>query len=314
MPLHPEIKRMLDTLAAMDAPPLTTLSPRDARANYLQMARLRPPSTALIAGSRDQRIPGPGGDLQLRLYTPAGDAGDGWPLLAFFHGGGFVVGDLDSHDSACRDLCAGARCVVVAVHYRLAPEHKFPAAVDDCEAATRWIADHAAELGGDARRLAVAGDSAGANLATVVARRLRDAGGPPLCAQLLVYPVTDHYSRELPSMRDNADGYLLTRSGMAWFADHYLRDPRDIDDPDAAPLRAASLAGMPPTWIATAEYDPLRDEGEAYAERLHDAGVATELKRYDGAIHGIFVSASVLTLGRQMMDDACAWLRTRFSA
>ncbi|MGH7043668.1 MAG: alpha/beta hydrolase, partial [Acetobacteraceae bacterium] len=233
MPLHPQVKQLLDSLAAANLPLLSSQSPVEARAAYLKMARSKPPTTAAIAGSVDGSAPGPAGLIPLRVYTPQGKGP--FPLLVFFHGGGFVIGDLETHDAACRELCAGSACVVVAVDYRLAPEHKFPAAVVDCLAATRWVGEHAVELGGDPARIAVGGDSAGGNLATVVALRLRDEGGPQLCAQLLVYPVTDHYSHDTDSLRDNAEGYLLTRDSMVWFADHYLRGASDIDHPQLAP-------------------------------------------------------------------------------
>ncbi|MDE2150075.1 MAG: alpha/beta hydrolase [Gammaproteobacteria bacterium] len=311
MPLHPQVKVLLEILDATGAPPLSSQTPADARAAYREMARMKPPGGAVIAGARDLDIPGADGRIPLRVYTPRG--APPFPLLVFFHGGGFVIGDLDTHDAGCRELCAGAGCVVVAVDYRLAPEHKFPAAVDDCLAATRWVGAHAAELRGDPSRIAVGGDSAGGNLATVVALRSRDEGGPRLCAQLLIYPVTDHYSRSTVSMRENADGYLLTLDSMVWFADHYLRDAADIGHPHAVPLRAATLHGLPPAWVGTAEFDPLRDEGEAYAARLAAAGVPTTARRYDGAIHGFLSFFAVLDLGRQIMNDCCDWLRVRFA-
>lgn len=311
MPLHPQIRTLLDEIAAAGAPPLTSLRPSEVRASYQQMARQKPASAAVIGGTRDLSAPGPAGTVPLRAYTPMAATGP-FPLLVYFHGGGFVIGNLDTHDDVCRELCAGTGCVVVSVDYRLAPEHKFPAASDDGLAATRWVAEHAAELNGDAARLAIGGDSAGGNLATVTALRIRDEGGPQLCGQMLVYPVTDHYSADMPSMRDNGTGYGLAREEMVWYSDHYLRDDADIDNPRASPLRAPSLRGLPPAWVGTAEFDPLRDEGEAYAKRLAAEGVPTAFKRYDGAIHGIYTYASGLELGRQVMDDSCAWLRQRF--
>ncbi|HEU0277436.1 MAG TPA: alpha/beta hydrolase [Rhodanobacteraceae bacterium] len=311
MPLAPEICKLLDAVAALGTPPVNEQTPAVARAAYRQLTALAPHSTATLATVHDTTCEGSGGALGLRIYTPEGRAP--FPALVYFHGGGFVIGDLDTHDNACRELCAGARCVVVSVDYRLAPEHKFPSAVEDCLAATRWVMAQRATLH-ITDRVAVGGDSAGANLATVVARHLRDTGESMPCAQLLAYPVTDHYSRETASLRDNANGYLLTRDSMVWFADHYLRGPADIDNPDSAPLRAVSLHGLPPAWVATCEFDPLRDEGEAYARRLQAEGVPTTAKRYDGAIHGIFKSPTSLKLGRQMMDDACAWLKRCFEA
>jgi len=270
-----------------------------------------PAITSVIAGSTDRLIEGPAGPVPLRIYTPKG-AGP-FPVLLFFHGGGFVIGDIEGYDGTCRELCALSACVVVSVGYRLAPEHPFPAATDDCLAATRWVGAHAAELNGDAARLAVGGDSAGGNLAAVTALRIRDEGGPALRAQLLIYPVTDHVSRETVSMRDNAQGYLLTRDTMRWFADQYVGNTPDLDDARAFPLRAASLASLPPALVITAEYDPLRDEGEAYAVALTKAGVSTELTRYDGAIHGFYMFFPISELGRAAVDQSAAWLRQQLN-
>lgn len=309
MPLHPQVKALLDGMAATGGPALNEMPPAGARTAFAAMLAILPPAAARIAGAVDRSIEGPAGALPLRIYTPLG-AGP-FPVLMYFHGGGFVIGDLDAYDATCRELCAGAGCIVVSVHYRLAPEHPFPAAPDDCLAATRWAGAHAAEFGGDATRLAVSGDSAGGNLATVTALRIRDEGGPALCGQLLFYPVTDHVSRPTRSLVDNAEGYLLTRADMEWFAQAYLGDRHD--EPLACPLRAASLAGLPPALVATAEYDPLRDEGEAYAQALSAAGVATEFKRYDGAIHGFLMFPALLDLGREVIVDSTAWLRQRFA-
>ena len=287
MPLHPQIKHLLDGIAAMGGTPLHQLPVTVARRAFRPMQATMPPSTAKIASVAGHAIEGPAGEIPLRRYTPQGPGP--FPVLVFFHGGGFVIGDLDDYDGTCRELCAGAGCIVVSVAYRLAPEHRFPAATDDCLAATRWVGRHAASFGGDPARIALAGDSAGGNLATVTALRIRDEGGPALCAQLLVYPVTDHVARETASMRDNAEGYLLTRATMRWFVDHYLGPEGDPHHPHAFPLQAASLAGLPPALVVTAEYDPLRDEGEAYAAALEAAGMTTTLRRYDGAIHGFFM-------------------------
>lgn len=310
MPLDPEIRQLLDAVAALDLPSITEQTPAAARAAFSRMTALAPRSTAALQAVVDRTCPGPGGSIALRVYTPEGRGPH--PALIYLHGGGFVVGDLDSHDTLCRELCAGGRCTVVAVDYRLAPEHRFPAGVEDSAAATHWVMQHASALGIDATRIAIGGDSAGANLATVVARRRRDAGNTAPCAQLLVYPVTGHYSHATPSLRDNAIGYGLTRAAMMWYADHYLAATTDVDHPDVSPLRAESLAGLPPAYVATCEYDPLRDEGEAYGQRLAAAGVTTTLKRYAGLIHGVFKSPTALNAGRRMVDDACAWLRWRF--
>jgi acetyl esterase len=213
----------------------------------------------------------------------------------------------------CRNLCASAGCVVASVDYRLAPEHKFPAGIEDCLQATRWAAAHAAELGADASRVAVAGDSAGANMAAVTAIRVRDEGGPTLCGQLLLYPVTDYHTPGTPSYTANAAGYGLTRDTMKWFWDHYLSDPSEGAHPHASPLRAPHLSGLPPALVITAEYDPLRDEGELYAEKLRAAGVPTTLIRYDGVNHGFMFWVGVVDKAGAAMNEACEWLRGGFA-
>ena len=304
MPIDPQIQRLLDARAKL--PAIHTLS--IAAARTLMAARdvpgIRKPEVARVM---ERSIAGPGGPLTLRIYTPQG-AGP-FPLLSFFHGGGFVLCSLDTHDGMCRNLCAGIGCVVVSVDYRLAPEHKFPAALDDCLAATRWTADHAGDLHGDAARLMVAGDSAGGNFAAVTALRARDEGGPPLCAQMLIYPVTDHYSADLPSMRDNAEGYGLTRAAMRYYWDHYLNDAGEARHPLAAPRQAASLANLPPALVVTAEYDPLRDEGEDYGAALVHAGVPVTMRRWLGVNHGFFFFPGLVERATVAVDEACAWSR-----
>lgn len=308
MPVDPQIQALLELRAKL--PPLHTLSVADARAQMAarDMPGLRRPEVASVV-NRDMQ--GPAGSLPLRIYTPFGEGP--FPLMVFFHGSGFVVCSLDTHDGMCRNLCAGARCVVISVDYRLAPEHKFPAAPDDCLAATRWVAANAAALRGDGGRIMLAGDSAGGNLAAVTALRVRDEGGPPLAGQLLIYPVADYYDAATPSMTQNAEGYGLTRDGMIWFWNHYLRAPEDGAHPHASPSRAASLAGLPPALVVTAEYDPLRDEGEYYARALHAAGVPVEARRWDGMNHGFFFFPGIVDKATQAMDEACLWARRRFS-
>jgi acetyl esterase/lipase len=309
MPVDPQMQVVLDARAAL--PPIHTLSVADARA---QFKLPRPPGLRIaeVASVADRAIPGPGGPLRLRVYTPPGSGP--FPLLVFFHGGGFVVCDLDTHDPTCRNLCAGAGCVVASVDYRLAPEHRFPAAPDDCLAATRWAAGHAAELGADpARGVAVAGDSAGGNLAAVTAIRARDDGGPRLAGQLLVYPGTDWEMAPRPSLVECGEGYWLTARDMAWFRDHYLSGPAEHRHPHASPIHAADLRGLPPALVVTAEYDPLRDEGEAYAARLRDAGVPTTISRYEGVIHGFFSLRGLVGRSDAAQEEASAWLRGVFA-
>lgn len=308
MALDPQAKAVLDQLAALALPPYHTLSPTEAR-QQAEAARVTAPGEA-VAHLEDRTVPGPGGSIPLRVYTPAGTGP--FPALVFFHGGGWVLGSIEGSDATCRSLANAAGCVVVSVEYRLAPEHKFPAAADDCYAATRWVAENAAAINVDPSRIAVGGVSAGGNLAAVVSLMARDRGGPSLVHQLLVVPVTDR-NFETPSYRENAEGYGLTRDSMTWFWNHYLGDEHDARHPYAAPLQAADLRGLPPATVITAEYDPLRDEGAAYAQRLREAGVPVRSICYDGMIHTFFSMASLLVKGRQAVDEAGAALRAAFA-
>jgi len=305
MPLDAQVKMMLDQLAALGAPPLAESTPEMARAGMELSATVgRRPRTP--PATTDRRIPGPAGEIPVRIYHPT--ATGRLPMVVFLHGGGFVMGSLATHDPLCQQIAAGVPAVVVSVDYRRAPENKFPAAVDDAEAATRWAAAHADELGADPDRVAIAGDSAGGNLAAVVARRLRDAGGPRLCFQLLAYPATD-MTASSPSVRENAEGYLLTYADMLWFGEQYLRGPEDTTDPDASPLLVEDLSGLPPALVLTAEFDPLRDEGEAYARRLAEAGVPVRSVRYPGLIHGFLNIDGIVDAAAAAVDETIAELR-----
>jgi acetyl esterase len=318
MPVDPQIQVLLDR--GTGVPATNTLSVAEARKLYEARSALMAPP-AEIGAVKEQNIAGPGGALRLRIYrplshgpSPLGPSPLGpLPLLVFFHGSGFVLCSLDTHDGICRNLCAGAGCIVVSVDYRLAPEAKFPAPLDDCVFATRWAADHADELGADGSRIAIGGDSAGGNLAAATALRLRDEGGPALCGQLLIYPVTDFHTPGTASYRDNAEGYGLTRDTMIWFWNHYLADPADATNPYASPLRATILARLPPALVVTAEFDPLRDEGEAYAEQLRAAGVPARMSRWDGMNHGFFFWVGVVDKAGAAMAESCAWLREAFA-
>lgn len=307
MPLNSQVQGFLQSLAAAGAPAFNTLQPAQCRQAINTLMSMMPPSQAVLAQVRDAHIPGPAGEMKVRIYTPTGTGP--FPILMYFHGGGFVIGDLDTFDKLCRETCGGAGVVVVSVDYRLAPEYPFPAASDDCLAATRWAAAHAAELNGDASRIGVSGDSAGGNLAAVTALRLRDEGGPALKAQLLVYPVTDADPDAYPSMTANAEGYLLSRADMNWFFGHYVKDASAVASPILCPIKAASHAGLPPALVITAEFDPLRDEGDAYAKKLAAAGVAVEHRCYDGAIHGFYTFFGALSLGREAVDQGIGWLK-----
>jgi acetyl esterase len=308
MALDPKIRQLLDVSA--DAPPIGTVPVEVMRGEApSQMAgwyRLGLVSTP-VAAVEDRFVPGPAGDLPVRVYTPAGRGP--FPLVVFFHGGGWVLGDLDTHDPFSRALCAGAGCVVVSVGYRLAPEHPFPAAPDDAVAATRWVGEHAAEVGGDHARIALAGDSAGGNLAAVTALRIRDEGGPALRGQLLIYPGLGYPSPPTPSYVENAEGYGMTREAATWFWDQYLGDRTYATNPLAAPLLAPDLSGLPPALVVTAEYDVLRDEGDLYVERLLEAGVPARLSRYDGVHHRFAEFIGILEQAEQARDEMCAWLR-----
>lgn len=309
MPLHPQVSGFLQQLAAMGAKPFHTMSPTEARQAFGALCTALPRGTAKIAGAVDRKIPGPAGEIPLRVYTPEGSGP--FPALVYFHGGGFVIGSLDDYDQNCREVCGRVGCVVVSVDYRLAPEHKFPAAPNDCFAATQWVAANAAAIGVDASRIAVGGDSAGGNLTAVVAQLARDQKGPKLCAQLMIYPATQ-VGEPTKSMIENADGYLLTKADMEYFMGHYLSSPDDLRNPMLAPSLTKDLSGLPPAWVVTCEFDPLRDEGEAYAAALAKAGVPVASRRLDGTIHATWNFFTVLDLGREMMDEATRWLREQF--
>ena len=301
MPVAPEIAALLTEFNAR--PPM-----REVPIAQLRQTRERIGATAVQAVGTvvDRVIAGPGGALPLRLYAPAG-ATSKLPLLMFFHGGGFVFGSVDGYyDHVCRVLCARAHCRVISVAYRLAPEHKFPAATDDCFAALQWAVLSAAELGFDTAKVFVAGGSAGANLAAVTALRARDSAGPALCGQILFYPLTAHHTPATASSIAYANGYYLTRADVIWFLQQYLRDDADARNPYALPLQAQSLAGLPPARMITAEFDPLRDEGEEYAQRMRNDGVAVTLTRYNGMIHGFlaFPTGAV----DQVFDETVLWI------
>ena len=307
MPVDPQIQALLDR--GTGVPATHTLPVAEARRQYEARITLMAPA-AHVAKIVERSIDGPGGLLKLRIYTPVGSGP--FPLLMFFHGSGFVLCSLDTHDGMCRNLAAGIGCVVVSVDYRLAPEHKFPNGLDDCLAATRWAAAQAAGLAIDPARIMVAGDSAGGNMAAVTALRVRDEGGPELCGQMLLYPVTDYHTPGTPSYAENAEGYGLTRDTMEWFWAHYLADPAEAGNPYASPLRASDFTGLPPAYVMSAEYDPLRDEAERYGERLRAAGVPTEITRRPGMNHGFLFWVGVVAKADAAMAEACAWARQTF--
>jgi acetyl esterase len=297
--LHPQTRALLELIEARQIPPTHTLSVADARAYYRDRRAVTQPAPPEVAKVSDLYASGPHGSIPVRLYRPLGSAEtETLPVLVYFHGGGWVIGDLDTHDSLCRALANGAGCAVVAVDYRMAPEHRFPAAVDDCLAATRWVRAHAGELHLDASRLAVGGDSAGGNLAAVVAIAARHSGDLAIAFQLLIYPATDQH-RSAPSHTENAQGYLLTRDTMNYFTGHYIADAAQYDDWRASPLLHENLAALPPALVLTAGFDPLRDEGKSYAERLTTAGNRASYVCFERQIHGF------ITMGR-VLDEANA--------
>jgi len=312
MPVDAQTQIVLDLIA--QAPPLdvSTLDAPSARALFDGMNM--PSEVTDVAHVEDRTIPGPAGDVPVRVYKPNGETD--LPVLVYFHGGGWVIGSIETHDGTCRDLATQADCCVVSVDYRLAPEAPYPAAHEDCYAVTQWIAENGAELGVDTARIAIGGDSAGGNIAAVVAMLVRDRGGPALRHQLLVYPVTNR-DFETESYRENAEGYMLTRDLMRWFWGHYMNDPSEAaptTDPLAAPLLAEDLSGLPPATVITAEFDPLRDEGEAYARRLIEAGVKTTLTRYDGVIHGFYAMGAIIEKANAAIAQSASALRDAFAA
>jgi acetyl esterase len=305
VPLDPKVRAALDLAGPLT--PFSQMTPAQARADFdrrnAAVVRLHEP----VGSVADRTIPGDGGPVPVRVYTPAG-AGP-FAAVLFFHGGGWVVGTLDSHDDVCRSLCRRAGCVVVSVDYRLSPEVKFPAGLDDCFAALRWVAANAGAVHVDPRRIAVAGDSAGGNLAAAVALMARDRGGPAIAFQALLYPVTAAYF-DTSSYHANATGYGLTRDTMIWFWKQYLAGAEDGQNPYAAPLRARSLSGLPPAFVATAGYDVLRDEGEAYAARLANEGVPVRAVRYAALHHGFIRLAAAFADAERGLHDTAEALRT----
>lgn len=312
MPLDPGAKAVLDLAKAAGQPPYETLDAKVARALYRASRAVLQLDPQEVGAVRDLTAPGPGGPIPLRLYRARGvRAETRLPLLVYYHGGGWVLGDIETHDVVCRHLVNAAGSALLSVDYRMGPEHKFPAAVDDCFAVLNWAVSEAEALGIDASRVAVGGDSAGGNLSAVVSLLARDRGGPPLALQLLIYPATD-FAGSYASQKTFAEGYLLTAANQAWFRGHYLRGEADAADWRASPLRAPSLKGVAPAWVLTAGYDPLSDEGEAYAKRLAAEGIPVATRRFDDQIHGFITMGKMVPAAGRALDEAGAAVKAAF--
>jgi len=318
--IDPDTQRLLDALAAIPAPAVGEISVEEARRSATMRSVIASlGGTALepvaVGSVEALAVPTPAGPVPTRVYRPAAPLSDLPPLLVWFHGGGFVLGDLESADPSSRALCAGAGVIVVNVDYPLAPEHPFPAAPEACWAVTSWLAEHHAEIGFDPARLAVGGESAGGNLAAATALLAAERGGPAICFQLLVYPMLDASCAQ-PSIRENGQGYFLTEERIEWFWGKYLPDPAHRSDAIASPLAAGgdALAGQPPAAVVTAELDPLRDEAERYAERLRAAGVQATTTRHDGLVHGFFTMASMSERARDGLAGTVAAFRAAIEA
>jgi len=310
MPFDPQFQELYDRLAVQGVRPLYTMTLKEARAADLAAIQADAGTPEPVEEVIDASIPGPDGPLPVRIYRPAGEGP--LPVLVYFFGGGWTLGSIETGDAICRSLANAAGCLTVAVGYRLAPENKFPAAPNDCFAGVRWVVENAGRFGGDGSRVAVGGDSAGGNLAAAVTLMAKEADGPRLLAQLLVYPNTDQFA-DTPSLRENTDPLLFNDKSVRWYWDNYLASPEDGGHPLASPLRAPDHSGLPPALVITAEYDPLRDEGERYAERLRECGVPVESSRYPGMVHGFFAMAGTLDAGRRAVGQAADYLRKAFA-
>lgn len=308
MPLDPLLKALLDQMGAQPLPPVWEMEPAAAREAFAAMMGIVGPKEVAIGKVENMTMPGPAGDIALRVYSPVAAGSAALPTLVFFHGGGFVIGDLDTHDGLCRILANEAGVRVIAVQYRLAPEHKFPAAVDDAIAAVKWVEANAALLGVDANRLAVGGDSAGGTLAAVAAQAAKEAGRPRLSFQMLLFPVTQ-IGEETASLREFAEGYFLERDTLTWFYAHYLPGDADRCDPRVSPLKCADVSGLPPAYAMLAGFDPLHDEGLAYAEKLRDAGVAVTVADHPDMVHDFIYMQAVLPQAQRALHAAAAALR-----
>jgi acetyl esterase len=309
MPLDPQVKALIDQMAANKQPAFHEQTPEQARQSMRAMIEMLGPGEP-VHHVEDRKVPGAAGEIPARIYSPSGKPNG---VLVYLHGGGWVVGDIASYDAVCRALTNASGCVVVAVEYRLAPEDRFPAGPEDCYAAVKWASANAKSLGSDADHLVVGGDSAGGNLTAAVALMARDRGGPKIRFQVMIYPVTDSAMDQGSHREFTADGMVLSHQDMVWFWDYYLKNKSDGDNPYASPNRAKDLSNLPPAVIITAEFDPLRDEGEQFAERLKRAGNKVTMRRYAGVVHGFVSLAAVIDQGKTAIqalgDDIKAALK-----
>jgi acetyl esterase len=312
MALHPQVQAFCDEINAIEVAPLNERPLAEVREGFHDLVMSMQAPGVAVGRVEDRDIPGPNGPIRIRLYWPEGaDPAEPLPVYVNYHGSGYVVLSIDTHDGVCRALCKGAGCIVVGVNYCKAPEHRFPKPTEDSWASLQWVAENCAEIGGDPARIAVGGDSAGGCLAAVMAQRAKAEGGPPLVFQLLVYPVTDtDEGRE--SYKTFADGYVLTAEAMTWFFDCYFNDESERADVRAAPIRADDLSGLPPAMVMTASHDPLFDDGREYAERLKAAGVPTDYRNYEGHIHGFWTATAQFDVANEAHAVACAALRQAF--
>ncbi len=311
--LDPQAQNLLDLIAARGLPPVNELPPVEARAAYRLSCEATGPAVPDVASTRDFEVPGPDAPIAIREYRPLGSAdGEALGALIYIHGGGYVIGDLETHDTLCRLLSNQSGCAIYAVDYRLAPESRFPAAVDDSLAAVRWIFDNASTLAIDPLRIGIGGDSAGGNLTAVSCLAMRDSGGPRPAFQLLVYPGID-MDCAMPSHKENAEGYILTSETIDYFLDHYL-DPAEYDDWRASPLRAANHADLPPALVITAGFDPLRDEGAAYADKLSAAGNSVHYVHFPRMVHGFLTMSGILDEAKTAITLCAAIMRERLGS
>ncbi len=310
MTLDPQVKAFLDYLAAKGVPPMHTLSPEQNRLALKRSINRTNIPAPTVAKVQDRWIPVKDGEIKIRIYSPDGEGP--WPILVYFHGGGFIMGDLDTVDAPLRALTDAVHCIVISVNYRLAPEYKFPTAVEDCYTAIKWAFEHAEYFGGDPARIATAGDSAGGNLATVMALLARERGGPSLCAQVLLYPCTDQLN-DYPSHHEFAAGYFITLKDIKQIQKCYFMTEKDKANIYASPLLVEDLSCLPQALIVTAGYDPLHDEGEAYANRLGEAGVKVDYFCYDGMIHGFFGMAGIFDEGKALIEQVANYLKNAFT-